>query len=147
MDTIWSNIKWDFQYQLEEVQDWASHLEHLQSILVEFDADGALVKSNLIRFFREGLKPLIRAQIEPRSQKSDSWDELVEKTVAVEAKANLQPSYYNRNMDNCYPKGNRLSHTNLSKHQSSRDDHPKKEKSQNPQVQKKLTHPPSSDSL
>ena len=48
MDIIWNNIKRDSQYQLEEVQDWASHLEHLQSILVEFDADGALVKSNLI---------------------------------------------------------------------------------------------------
>ena len=144
VDTIWSNIKRDSQYQLEEVQDWASHLEHLQSILVEFDADGALVKSNLIRFFREGLKPSIKAQIEPRSQEYDSWDELVKKTVVAKAKANLQPSYYSRDMDNRCPKGNRLSHTNLWKHRSSRDDHLEKEKSQNPQVQKKSTQPPSS---
>ena len=146
VDTIWSNIKRDSQYQLEEVQDWASHLEHLQSILVEFDADGALVKSNLIRFFREGLKPSIRAQMEPRSQEYDSWDELVEKTVAAEAKANLQPSYYSRDMDNRCSKNNRPSHTNLSKHQPSRDNHPEKEKPQNPQVQKKSTQPPSSGS-
>ena len=49
-------------------------------------------------------------------------------------------------MDNRCPKGNRPSHTNLSKHQSSRDDHPKKEKPQNPQVQKKSTQPPFSAS-
>ena len=146
MDTIWSNIKRDSQYQLEEIQDWASYLEHLQSILVKFDADGALVKSNLIQFFREGLKPLIRAQMELRSQEYDSWDKLVKKTVAADAKANLQPSYYSRDMDNRCPKGNCLSYTNLSKHQSSYDDHPKKEQPQNPQVQKKLTQPLSSDS-
>ena len=116
MDTIWSNIKRDSQYQLEEVQDWASHLKHLQSILVQFDVDGALVKSNLIWLFREGLKPLIRAQMEPRSQEYDSWDKLVKKTVVAKVKANLQPSYYSRDIDNCCPKGSRPSHTNLSKH-------------------------------
>ena len=61
MDTIWSNIKQDSQYQLKEVQDWASHLEHLHSILVKFDTNKALVKSSLIQFLQEGIKPLIRA--------------------------------------------------------------------------------------
>ena len=56
--------------------------------------------------------------MEPRSQEYDSWDKLVKKTVAVEAKASLQPSYYSRNMDNCCPKGNYSSHTTLSKPQS-----------------------------
>ena len=37
---------------------------HLQSILLEFDADGAPEESTLIRLFREGLKPLIKAQME-----------------------------------------------------------------------------------
>ena len=147
IDTIWNNIKRDSQYQLEEIQHQATHLEYLQSILVEFDADGALVKSNLIQFFQEGLKPLIRAQIEPRSQEYNSWDELVEKTVAAKAKANLQLSYYSQDMDNCCPKGNRPSHTILSKHQSNCDNHPEKEKSQTPQVQKKSTQPLSLGSL
>ena len=47
-------------------------------------------------------------------------------------------------MDNRCSKGNRSSHTNLSKHQFCRDNHPEKEKPQNPQVQKKSTQPPSS---
>ena len=66
--------------------------------------------------------------MEPSSQEYDSWDELVEKTVAAEVKANLQPSYYSQDMDNHCPKGNRPSHTNLSKHQSSCDNHIEKEK-------------------
>ncbi len=34
---------------MEEVQDWASHLNHVQAILSEFDADGAPGESDLIR--------------------------------------------------------------------------------------------------
>ncbi len=36
---IWSKLRGDAQHQLEEVQDWAAHLEHLQSILLKFDAN------------------------------------------------------------------------------------------------------------
>ena len=81
--------------------------------------------------------------MEPRSQKYDSWDELVEKTVVAKAKANLQPSYYSRDTGNHYPKGNRSSHTILSKSQSNHDDH--LEKTQTPQ--KKPTQPRSSSFL
>ncbi len=38
---IWSKLRGDAQHQLEEVQDWAAHLEHFQSILLEFDANNA----------------------------------------------------------------------------------------------------------
>lgn len=41
VDGIWSKVKRDSQFQLEEVQDWAAHREHLQSILLEFDNAGA----------------------------------------------------------------------------------------------------------
>ena len=46
------------------MQDWASHLKHLQSILMEFDAGGARGESTLIQIFRNGLKPSIAAQME-----------------------------------------------------------------------------------
>ena len=64
--------------------------------------------------------------MEPRSQEYNNWDKLVKKTVAAKVKANLQPSYYSRNMDNCCSKGNRLSHTILSKSQSNHDNHSEK---------------------
>ena len=70
--------------------------------------------------------------MEPRSEEYDNWDELVRKTIAVTVKANLQPSYYSRDMDDCCLKGNCPSYTILSKHQSSYNNHPEKEKSQNP---------------
>ena len=35
IDSIWRKLKRDSQYQLKEVYDWASHLEHFQSILME----------------------------------------------------------------------------------------------------------------
>ena len=53
----------------------------------------------MIRYFREGLKPLIRAEIEQRGRKLDSFKELVEKAVDGEAKAALKPRSYARETD------------------------------------------------
>lgn len=91
VDTIWSSVKRDSQYQQEEGQDWASHLEHLQAIIIEFDADGASDESALIWFFREMLKPSVKTQMEQRGGELDSWDEMVEKAIDAKAKTSLQP--------------------------------------------------------
>ena len=48
---IWNRFRGDSQYQLEDAQDWVSHLEHLQSILQKFDPEDAPEESDLIRFF------------------------------------------------------------------------------------------------
>lgn len=81
IDSIKSRVNRDSHYQLEEVQDWDSHLEQLQAILIEFDADGAPEASDMIRFFREDLKPSIKAQMEQRGRELKCWDELVEKAI------------------------------------------------------------------
>ena len=67
------------------MQDWAAHLEYLQSILLEFDADGALKEGTMIRYFRKGLRPSIQAEIEQHGRKLDSFKELVEKVVDAKA--------------------------------------------------------------
>lgn len=103
VDNIWSKVKRDSQYQQEEVQDWALHLEYLQSILLEFDADAASNESYLIRFFRDGLKPSIKVWMDQRGRELDSWDELVEKAIDVEAKASLQPAFILSKMDQSCP--------------------------------------------
>ena len=72
VDGIWSKLKRDSQYQLKEVQDWAVHLEYLQSILLEFDNAETLEGSYLIPFFREGLRLSIRAQIEQQGRELDN---------------------------------------------------------------------------
>ena len=37
IDNIWNKFRRDSQYQLEKARDWAFQLQHLQSILSEFD--------------------------------------------------------------------------------------------------------------
>ena len=76
---------------LKEVLEWAAHLEHLQTVLKEFNLTDAPNKTTLIRYFREGLHPFIWAQLNYQRQDLDSWEEVVEKTRDAEAKTNLQP--------------------------------------------------------
>ncbi len=59
MDSYWTKISRDFQYQQEEVLDWATHLEHLQAVLKKFDPSDAPNKTTLICYFREELCPSI----------------------------------------------------------------------------------------
>ena len=66
VDSYWAKIKRDSQYQQEDVLDWAAHLEHLQAVLREFDSVAAPNKDTMIRYFREGLRPSIRAQLDVR---------------------------------------------------------------------------------
>ena len=99
IDSIWSKLKKDLQYQLEEVLEWAAHFKHLQSILTEFDSIGAPTETTIIQYFREGLKPPIKAKIDPCDRELDSFEELVEKAIEVEAKAALRPGFYARETD------------------------------------------------
>ena len=61
----------------------------------------------MIRYFREGLRPSIRAQLDVRDRELDSWDEVVDKTVDAEAKASLQAPSGTREMDSQCPRGQR----------------------------------------
>ena len=84
IDSIWSKFRRDSQYQLEEVQDWASHLQHLQSIFLEFDR--TLNKLTIICYFREGLKPSIKVEMEQQNQESMDFEQMVKRAVNAEAK-------------------------------------------------------------
>ncbi len=57
---VWNKLRGDAQHQLEEVQDWAAHLEYLQSILLEFDVNNAPGEGQLGRTFYDGLRLLIK---------------------------------------------------------------------------------------
>ena len=89
VDNIWSKIRRESQYQLEEVQNWAAHLEHLQSILMEFDADCAPSEGLLGRYFYESLRPSIKLWIDKEGQEQLGWDDLVKKTTMAKAKARI----------------------------------------------------------
>ena len=90
IDSYWAKIKKDSQYQQEDVLDWATHLEHLQAVLQEFDSIAAPNKDTIIRYFQEGLRPSIQAQLDVKDRDLDSWDEVVDKTINAKAKASLQ---------------------------------------------------------
>ena len=69
--------------------DWAAYLEHLQAVLREFDLVAAPNEDIMIRYFQEGLRPSIQAQLDIRNRDLDSWDEVVDKTVDAKDKTSL----------------------------------------------------------
>ena len=77
IDNIWSKFRRDSQYQLEEARDWASHLQHLQSILAKFNTVGAPHESTMICYFWKGLKPSIKVEIEQQDRALTSFEEMV----------------------------------------------------------------------
>ena len=66
--------------------DWAAHLEHLQTILREFNANMIILKLVLIWFFRNSLKPSISAQANKNDCQKDIWDQTIKKAITAEAK-------------------------------------------------------------
>ncbi len=94
----------DFQHQLEEIQDWAAHLEPLQSIPMEFDADFAPLEDQLGRTFYDGLKPLIKLWIDKVGRQQLPWDKLVKVANRAKAKARI---HNNQHQDQSCPKEKR----------------------------------------
>ena len=99
VDSIWRKLKRDSQYQLDEVYNWASYLEYLQSILMKFDPAAAPTESMIVRYFEEGLKPSIKAKMDQDATHLNDFEELVSKAMRAKAKASLQPSSYVREAD------------------------------------------------
>ncbi len=100
---VWSKQRGDAQHQLEEIQDWVAHLEHLQSILLEFDANNALREGQLGQTFYDGLKPSIKLWIANIGEDM-SWDALIRVANKAEARAKIQESTH---LDHRYPKEKR----------------------------------------
>ena len=66
---------------------------------MEFDPAAAPTESTMVRYFEEGLKPSINAEMDQDATHLDNYEELVAKAVRAEAKAGLQPSSYVREAD------------------------------------------------
>ena len=98
-NSICSKFRWDTQYQAESVLDWAAHLEHLQSILLEYDPVGAPIKPTILIYFRKGLKPLVLAKLEHRDLELESFNQMVKKAVDADAKLALRPRSSTKEMN------------------------------------------------
>ena len=118
VDSIWRKLKRDSQSQLEEIYNWASHLKHLQSILLEYDPIAIPTEVTMVRYFEEGLKPSIKAEMDQDDSQLVDYEELVAKAVKAEAKAGLLPSFYVWETDLWCLRGNRPAHTTAHKVQT-----------------------------
>ena len=116
IDSISSKFKKDSQYQLEEVRDWASHIQHLQSILSEFDR--APNELTMICYFWEGLKYSIKVEMEQQDREAMDFEEMVQRAVNAKAKAGLRSSAMVRDSDICCPRGHRPFNSIASKVQT-----------------------------
>ncbi len=86
------------------MQDWAAHLEHLQSILLELDADFAPLEGQLGRTFYDELRLSIKLWIDEVGREQLPWDKLVKAANKTEAKARI---HNNQHLDQRCPKGKR----------------------------------------
>ena len=66
---------------------------------MEFDPAAAPTESTMVRYFEEGLKPSIKAEMDQDATHSDNYEELIAKAVRAKAKAGLRPSFYMRETD------------------------------------------------
>ena len=69
--------------------DWALYLEHLQTVLQEFNANAMISKPVLIHLFCNGLRPSIHTQAKQKGCHKDNWDQTIRKAITAEAKAAL----------------------------------------------------------
>ena len=72
----------------------------------------------MIRYFEEGLKPSIKAEIYQDNFQLIDYEEMVAKAVKAKAKAGLRLSSYVRETDLSYLRGNRPAHTTMHKVQT-----------------------------
>ena len=78
---------------------WISHLQHLQSILAEFDFIRTLNELTMICYFWEELKPFIKVEMEQQDREFINFEEIVQRIVNAEAKAGLKSSNMVRDLD------------------------------------------------
>ena len=76
----------------------------------------------MIRYFREGLRLSIWAQLDTRGQELDTWEEAVEKAVNVEIKALLQSTLSTRKIDQHCQRSKYPAYTTVAKLQVSARD-------------------------
>ena len=67
--------------------------------MIEFDPAAAPTELTMVRYFEEGLKPSIKAEMDQDATYLDNYEELVAKAVGAEAKVSLWPSSYVQKFD------------------------------------------------
>ena len=95
--------------------DWAVHLKHLYFILLEYNPVGAPIKPIMLRYFREGLKLSVLAELEYRDFELESFDQMVKKAVDDKAKSALWPRSGTKKIDQNCPRNSRRANSTVAK--------------------------------
>lgn len=109
VDNHWAKIEKNSQYQLEDAQDQAAHLEYLPAKLKIFDLIAALNGDVLICYLRKGLCLSIQARMNNPNHDLDLWEEAIEKVVDAKANAGLQLPLGTKQINSGCLRGNPLS--------------------------------------
>ena len=72
----------------------------------------------MVCYFRKGLKPSIKVEMEQQDRESMNFEEMVQKAVNAEAKTGLRSSIRVRDLDAHCPRGHRPSHNTSLKVQT-----------------------------
>ena len=97
--------------------NWAAYLEHLQSILLEYNPVRAPTKPTIFRYFREGLKPSILAEFEHQDLELESFDQTVKKAVNSKAKSAFLPRSSSKEIDQNCPRSSQPANFTIAKSQ------------------------------
>ena len=89
--------------------------------MIEFDLVAVLTESTIVRYFEEGLKLSIKAEIDQDASHLDDYKERVAKVVRAKAKAGLQLSSYIWETKQQVSQGNQSAHTTTHKDQTQRE--------------------------
>ena len=73
----------------------------------------------MLRYFREGLKPLDLAELEHQDLELESFDQMIKKTVNAEAKSAFRPRSSTKEMNQHCPQGNQPANSTIAKSQGS----------------------------
>ena len=143
-NSIYSKFRQNSQNQVKSVLNWAAHIEHLQSMLLEYDPVGAPTKLTMLKYFWEGLKPSVLAELAHRDLELESFDQMVKKVVNTKAKSALQPCFSTEEIDQNCPQGNQLANSTVAKSQGNAMKNPRLEE---PKVWRTelLSHPQQSE--
>ena len=99
----------------------------------------------MIRYFRKGLKPSIKVEIEQQDRASTSFKKMMQRAVNAEAKADLRSSTMVRDLDARCPRGHRPSHNTSSKVQSQGSNNKDSSRSEEPKPKDLKPAPPRND--
>ena len=108
--------------------EWTAHLKHLQSILLAYNPVKAQAESTMLRYFQEGLRLSILAELQNEDHELENFLQIVMKAVAAKAKANIRSRAITKDIDQHCLWGSQSANSTAAKNQGQSIKDPQEEK-------------------